>query len=170
MPSWKLLEYAVTVLRLPREGRVSSVLRMGNTLISDVGDVIARDPEVRQARMIADIARTRLVECVSGPDDVIDLAQARRMLEVLGTARTHAADAEDRVLVHRGLLTSGEAARRAACRRPTRSADDQPPAPDQARVPVRMGRVALGALAAVTLGVAGAALARWRGVRPPRSR
>ena len=148
---------------------MSSVLRMGDALISDVGDVIARDPEVRQARMIADIAKTRLVECVSGPEDVIDLARARRVLDALGTARLHAADAEDRVLVHHGLLTSAEADRRAESRRPARSERKRPLA-RQERVAPRVSRVALGALAAVTLAAAGAALVRWLGLRPPRAR
>jgi hypothetical protein len=94
------------------------VLTTGSALVSDLGDAFARDPEVRQARMIAHAARTRLLTCVTGSEDEIDLAEARGMLDALGNAQTLAEDAEDRVLVHRGLLTSREAELRAAQRRP----------------------------------------------------
>ena len=79
---------------------------------------VLRDPEVRQARKIADAARSRLVGCVAGPQEVVDLAETQRMLDKLRQAQTLAEDAEDRVLVHRGLLTPAEAERRAAARRP----------------------------------------------------
>jgi hypothetical protein len=87
-------------------------------LVSDLGDAIAGDPEVRQARMIADVARTRLLACMTGSQDGIDLVEAQGMLDALRNAQTLAGDAEDRVLVHRGLLTSAEADQRAAHRRP----------------------------------------------------
>ena len=79
-------------------------------------DAVLRDPEARQARKIADAARSRLLDCVAGPQEV-DLAQAQRMLDVLREAHALAEDAEDRVLVHQGLLTPAEAERRAAARR-----------------------------------------------------
>jgi hypothetical protein len=85
-------------------------------------DAVRRDPEVRQARKIADAARSRLVDCVAGPDDVVDVVEARRMLDKLTEAQALAEDAEDGVLVHRGLLTPAEAGQRAAARRPARVA------------------------------------------------
>ena len=94
------------------------MLTAGSALVSDLGDAIARDPEVRQARMIADAARTRLLECMAGTQEGIDLVEAQGMLDALRNAQTLAGDAEDRVLVHRGLLTSAEADQRAAHRRP----------------------------------------------------
>jgi len=94
------------------------VLTAGDAVVAgDLGDVIARDPEVRQARMIAAAARTRLLGCVTGSREQLDLAEAQRMLDALRNAQAHAGDAEDRVLVHRGLLTIDEAGRRAAGRR-----------------------------------------------------
>jgi hypothetical protein len=83
---------------------------------------VRRDPEVRQARKIADAARSRLVGCVAGPQEVVDLAETQRMLDKLRQAQALAEDAEDRVLVHRGLLTPAEAERRAAARRPAGAA------------------------------------------------
>ena len=83
---------------------------------------VLRDPEVRQARKIADAARSRLVGCVAGPQEAVDLAETQRMLDKLRQAQTLAEDAEDRVLVHRGLLTPAEAERRAAARRPVGAA------------------------------------------------
>jgi len=85
-------------------------------------DVVRLDPEVRQARKIADAARSRLLGCVAEPQEAVDLAQAQRMLDKLKEAQTLAEDAEDRVLVHRGLLTPAEAQRRAAARRPVGAA------------------------------------------------
>ena len=78
---------------------------------------VLRDPEVRQARKIADAARSRLVGYLAGPQEVVDLAETQRMLDRLKEAQALAEDAEDRVLVHRGLLTPAEAERRAAARR-----------------------------------------------------
>ena len=77
---------------------------------------------MRQARKIADAARSRLVGCLAGPQEVVDLAETQRMLDKLKEAQALAEDAEDRVLVHRGLLTPAEAERRAAARRPTGAA------------------------------------------------
>ena len=83
---------------------------------------LVRDPEVRQARRIADAARSRLVGCIAGPQEVVDLAETQRVLDKLKEAQALAEDAEDRVLVHQGLLTPAEAERRAAARRPTGAA------------------------------------------------
>jgi hypothetical protein len=83
---------------------------------------VRRDPEVRQARRIADAARSRLVGCVAGPEEVVDLAETQRVLDKLKEAQALAEDAEDGVLVHRGLLTPAEAEQRAAARRPAGSA------------------------------------------------
>ena len=84
---------------------------------------VLRDPEVRQARRIADAARSRLLAYVAGPQEVVDLVQTQRMLDKLKEAQALAEDAEDRVLVHRGLLTPAEAERRAAARRPVGAAE-----------------------------------------------
>ena len=94
------------------------MLTAGGTLANDLGDAIARDPEVRQARTIAEAARSRLAASVSHPEKGVDLLEAQQMLDALRNAQALAADAEDRVLVHRGLLTSAAADRRAALRRP----------------------------------------------------
>jgi hypothetical protein len=83
-------------------------------------NAVLRDPEVRQARKIADAARSRLVGCVAGPE--VDVEETQRMLDKLREAQALAEDAEDRVLVHRGLLTPAEAERRAAARRPAGAA------------------------------------------------
>ena len=85
-------------------------------------DAVGGDPEVRQARKIADAARSRLVGCLAGPQEVVDLEETQRMLDKLRAAQALAEDAEDRVLVHRGLLTPAEAERRAAARRPAGAA------------------------------------------------
>ena len=166
------------------------MLRAGDAVISDVGDAFERDPEVRRARTIADAARKRLVACVTGAQEVIDPAEAQRMLDAFRCAMAHAEDAEDRVLLHRGLLTSAEAGRRAARRRPvtggpagTKPASTKPDGPTRAgRVidevrsarRVRRGgvvaRVVACALALVAAGSVGMALARWLGVRPPQAR
>ena len=82
---------------------------------------IRSDPEVRQALKIADAARSRLIDCIAGPRE-IDLAETQRMLDKLREAQALAEDAEDRVLVHRGLLTPAEAERQAAARRPAGAA------------------------------------------------
>jgi len=71
-------------------------------LICDLGDAIEHDPEVRQARRIADAARKRLVVCMTGSQDAIDPREAQRMLDAFRSAVAHAEDAEDRVLLHRG--------------------------------------------------------------------
>lgn len=145
------------------------MLTAGDALISGLGEAIERDPEVRQARMIAGAARTRLLACVSGPEDDIDLAEAQGMLDALRYAWALAGDAEDRVLLDRGLLTPADANRRAAGRRPARDAEPDrtgPGRPEGLRTAVR---VVAGALALAVPGVAVAVLAR-RGVRPRRAR
>jgi hypothetical protein len=164
---------------LAAERQVIPVLRAGDALTIDLGDAIEHDPEVRQARRIADVARTRLVSCMTGSQDVIDLTEAQRMLDAFRNAKAHAEEAEDQVLVHRGLLTSAEAGQRAARRRPVTSRADRPARPGQgaggaggARRVRRMsvGRAIAGALGLVAAGVVGVALARWFGVRPPLTR
>jgi hypothetical protein len=142
-------------------------------LISDLGDAIEHDPEVRQARRIADVARTRLVACMTGSQDVVDLAEAQRMLDAFRNAVAHAEEAEDLVLVHRGLLTSAEADQRAARRRPVtsrpaRAGQDAGGARRIGRLTVR--RVIAGAVALVAAAVVGVAVARLLGVRPRLAR
>ena len=157
------------------------MLTAGDALIGDLGDAIEHDPEVRQARSIADAARKRLVACMTGSQDVIDPAEAQRMLDAFRSAVVHAEDAEDRVLLHRGLLTSVEAGRRAARRRPVSAGADEPARTGRggrggraaARRRVRRGglaRVVGWAVALVAAGAVGVALARWLGVRPPLAR
>ena len=149
------------------------MLSAGDALVCDLGDAIERDPEVRQARRIADAARKRLVVCMTGSQDVIDPAEAQRMLDAFRNAVAHAEDAEDRVLLHRGLLTSVEAGRRAAGRRPVSSRSDEPARTGRDVRRIRRGGVARAvawALALVAGGAVGVALARWLGVRPPLSR
>ena len=139
--------------------------------------MIEQDPEVRQARRIADVARTRLVASMTGSQDVIDLTEAQRMLDAFRNAVAHAEEAEDQVLVHRGLLTADEAGRRAARRRPAAAQPERAPrpAPDagderRARLLGIAGRVVAGALALAAAGGLGLALARRLGVRPPLTR
>jgi hypothetical protein len=149
------------------------VLSAGDALVCDLGDAIERDPEVRQARRIADAARKRLVVCMTGSQDVIDPAEAQRMLDAFRNAVAHAEDAADRVLLHRGLLTSVEAGRRAAGRRPVSTRSDEPARTGRGVRRVRRGGVARAvawALALVAAGTIGVALARWLGVRPPLAR
>ena len=138
-------------------------------MANDLGDAIARDPEVRQARTIAEAARARLVASVSRPEDGVDLMEAQQMLDALRNAQALAGDAEDRVLVHRGLLTSAEADKRAARRRPCAVRSEAPVRP-VAACRLRGARLIAGALALLVLGVVGAALAQRFGVRPPLAR
>jgi hypothetical protein len=98
------------------------VLLTENELNRAPDGAVRRDPEVRQARRIADAARSRLIGCVAGPEEVVDLAETQRVLDKLKEAQALAEDAEDGVLVHRGLLTPAEAERRAAARRPAGAA------------------------------------------------
>jgi hypothetical protein len=94
------------------------VLLAEKDLIGGPDDLVRQDPEVRQARKIADAARSRLLTCIAGPEDVVDMVQTQRFFDMLWEAQELVEDAEDRVLVHRGLLTPAEAERRAAGRRP----------------------------------------------------
>jgi hypothetical protein len=94
------------------------VLLAEKDLVGSPDDVVRQDPEVRQARKIADAARSRLLTCIAGPEEVVDMVQTHRIFDLLGEAQALVEDAEDRVLVHRGLLTPVEAERRAAARRP----------------------------------------------------
>ena len=87
-------------------------------LVGGPEDIVGLDPEVRQARKIADAARSRLLTCIAGPGEAVDLLETRRIFDLLWEAQSLVEDAEDRVLVHRGLLTPAEAERRAAARRP----------------------------------------------------
>jgi hypothetical protein len=149
------------------------VLTAESALVSDLGDAIARDPEVRQARMIADAARTRLLACMTSSEGGIDLVEAQGMLDALRNASALAEDAEDRVLMHRGLLTSAEAERRAARRRPAVAPGLAPvagPAPGLAPRPRPSLRVIAGAIGLAVLGAAGVLLARRARVRLPRGR
>jgi hypothetical protein len=147
------------------------VLTAGSALVSDLGDAIARDPEVRQARMIADAARTRLLECMAGTQEGIDLVEAQGMLDALRNAQTHAEDAEDRVLVHHGLLTFAEADQRAAHRRPVAARAARAP---RAGRDVRRADRCLGAVRVIAgvlaLGAVGVAIARLTRVRLPLAR
>jgi hypothetical protein len=147
------------------------VLTAGSALVSDLGDAIARDPEVRQARMIADAARTRLLECMAGTQEGIDLVEAQGMLDALRNAQTHAEDAEDRVLVHHGLLTFAEADQRAAHRRPVTARADRA---TRAGRDVRRADRCLGAVRVIAgvlaLGAVGVAIARLTRVRLPLAR
>ena len=152
------------------------MLRVGDALVGDLGDAIEQDPDVLQARRIADVARTRLVACMAGSQDVIDLAEAQRMLDAFRNAVSYAEEAEDRVLVHRGLLSNDEAGRRAARRRPVtvraaRAVRPAQGAADERRARrTRLGQVIAGALTLAATAVVGAALGRRLGVRPPRRR
>jgi hypothetical protein len=149
------------------------VLIAGDALIGDLGDAIEHDPEVRHARRIADAARKRLVACMTGSQDLIDTAEAQRMLDAFRGAVVHAEDAEDRVLLHRGLLTSVEAGQRAALRRPVPTEAGEPTRTVRGVRRVRRGGVARAvgwALALAAGGVVGVALARRLGVRPPLAR
>ena len=154
-----------------------------NDLDRSPDSAVRRDPEVRQARRIADAARSRLVGCVAGPEEIVDLAETQRVLDKLKEAQALAEDAEDGVLVHRGLLTPAEAERRAAARRPAgaagsahRSAQEPTGVAVSARsrglagrlptVPPAARRLAatviLHALIPAAAGFAGAAIARRR--------
>ena len=84
---------------------------------------------MRQARKIADAARSRLLTCVAGAEEAVDLTETQRIFELLGEAQALVEDAEDRVLVHRGLLTPAEADRRVAARRPAPPGVPALPAP-----------------------------------------
>ena len=81
-------------------------------MVADQEAAIQRDPEVQQARRIAEAARARLLECLNA-DDAGALAEAQQMLDALRKATVLAAAAEDRARVRGGLLTQAEADRRA---------------------------------------------------------
>lgn len=83
--------------------------------MGDLEEAAGRDPQVQQARKIAGAARSRLLACLAGDD--VDLGEAQRMMDALRKATILAEDAEDQVRVDVGLLTRGEADRRAAVRR-----------------------------------------------------
>lgn len=149
------------------------MLTAGGTLVNDLGDAIARDPEVRQVRTIAEAARTRLVACLSHPGHGLDLVEAQQMLDAIRNAQALAGDAEDRVLVHHGLLTPAEAGKRAAQRRPCATRSEAPARPVAARRSARrlnVARLIAGAVALLVLGAVGAALAQCSGVRLPLAR
>jgi hypothetical protein len=97
------------------------VLLAEKDLVGGADDMVDQDPEVRQARAIADAARSRLLSCVAGSGEAVDMLQAQRTFDMLWEAQALVEDAEDRVLVHRGLLTPAESERRAAARRPAAS-------------------------------------------------
>ena len=83
-----------------------------DVVMGEQEEAVRRDPEVQQARKIADVARARLLECVD-VGDAETLAEAQQMLDALRKATVLAADAEDRARVHVGLITQAEADRRA---------------------------------------------------------
>jgi hypothetical protein len=111
------------------------VLLAEKDLVGGPEDVVRQDPEVRQARKIADAARSRLLACIAGPEEVVDMVQAQRIFDMLWEAQALVDDAEDRVLVHRGLLTPAEAERRAAVRRPAVPSASALPALQRAQDP-----------------------------------
>jgi hypothetical protein len=82
------------------------------TAVVDHEAAVRRDPEVLQARRIAEAARARLLECLNA-DDADAMAEAQQMLDALRKATVLAAAAEDRARVRLGLLTQAEADRRA---------------------------------------------------------
>ena len=83
-----------------------------DVVMGEQEEAVRSDPEVQQARKIAEVARARLLECVD-VGDAEALAEAQRMLDALRKATVLAADAEDRARVHVGLLSQAEADRRA---------------------------------------------------------
>lgn len=114
--------------------------------------------------------------CLSSPEDDIDLVEAQEMLDALRDARVLAEDAEDRVLLHRGLLTPAAADKRAAQRRPSVTRSDELGRPRLSSAAPRfdgrlnvMRLIAL-ALALALAGVVGVAVARRCGVRLPLAR
>lgn len=145
------------------------MLTAGGALVSDLGDTIAGDAEVRQTRMIAHAARTRLLACLATSEGAVDVTEAQGMLDALGNAQMLTEDAEDRVLMHHGLLTSAEAERRAACRRPA-IAVPMRPARASARRPRQGLLVVACVLGVAALGAAGVTLAHRGGVRLPPGR
>jgi hypothetical protein len=152
------------------ERRVTEMLLSDGGLIGGPQDVVELDPEVLQARAIFDAARSGLLGSVSGEPEMINLGEAQRLLDALKTARTLAAEAEDRVLRQRFLLTSAEAKQRAAARRVADATSENPETPENpgARVlrlrSVRPSRGATSVLVRAVLpaaaALAGAALAR----------
>jgi hypothetical protein len=92
------------------------VLLAEKDLVGVPDDMVRQDPEVQQARKIVDAARSRLLTCIAGAEEVVDMVQTQRIFDMLWEAQELVEDAEDRVLVHRGLLTPAEAERRAARR------------------------------------------------------
>jgi hypothetical protein len=143
------------------------VLTAGGALVSDPGDAVARDPEVRQARMIAEAARRRLVACMSHPEDGIDVAEAQGMLEAFMSARLLAKDAEDRVLARRGLLSQAEARKRTAGRHPAPAPAKEPQRPPRFGARLNAARVLAVALILALAGAAGVTLAQRSGLRRP---
>lgn len=123
-------------------------------------EAVRRDPEVQQARRIADVARARLLEC-AGADDADALAEAQQMLDALRKAIILAAEAEDRARVHLGLLTQAEADHRATLRRAKPAAHATPVAttPPRRFVPALLARNTASAALLATLAVATAWLA-----------
>ena len=120
--------------------------------MGELEEAIWRDPEVQQARRIAEAARARLLEC-AGADDADTLAEAQQMLDALRKATILAAEAEDRARVHLGLLTEAEADRRAALRRaaPATTAARRPAPSHLAKDPVLAALLTLLAAAAAWL-------------------
>ncbi len=154
------------------------MLTAGDGARDDLGEAIARDPRVRQARALAELARRRLRACVSMPSGAFDPAEAQRFLDNFNAAQRLAEDAEDRVLAHFGRLTPAQVTSRAARRRtavgelvapqPGTFTDQPDPVDRLPRPPASTRRtaaqVAKNVLVPIAAGLAGVALAR-RGLR-----
>jgi len=135
--------------------------------MGDQEEAVRHDPEVQQARKIAEVARARLLECVD-VGDAETLAEAQQMLDALRKATMLAADAEDRARVHLGLLTQAEADSRATARHtPPAGRTAQPEATQRRLHGPSLGLVQehpmLGAL--LSLAALAAAAAAWLAAR-----
>jgi hypothetical protein len=143
------------------------VLLAEKDLVGGPEDVVRQDPEVRQARKIADAARSRLLACIAGPEEVVDMVQTQRIFDMLWEAQSLVEDAEDRVLVHWGLLTPAEAERRAAVRRPAVPSASALPALQRAQDPTGVAGPARTAGIVAHCADAGARALQFKGGRMP---
>jgi hypothetical protein len=141
------------------ERRVTEMLLSDGGLMGGPQDVVELDPEVLQARAIFDAARSGLLGSVSGEPEMTDLAEAQRLLDALKTARTLAAEAEDRVLRQRFLLTSAEVKQRAAARRVADATSETPETPGARVLRRRSVRPSRGATSVLVRAVLPAAAA-----------
>ena len=120
--------------------------------------------------MIAEAARKRLIACMSHPEDGIDVPEAQGMFEALIDAQLLAKDAEDRVLLHRGLLTHAEVEKRTARRHPVSAPPGEPERPPKSGLRLSPARLLTAALLLALAVAVGVALARGCGVRLPLAR